>query len=68
MTTRLKGFVVTLEHDIREDDAEQVLRALSMVRGVVGVKPIVSDPGDMIIRSRVTAEIYQKIFEVFREK
>ena len=68
MTTRLKGFVVTLERDMREDDAKQTLVALTMVRGVVSVEAIEADPGDMVIRSRVTRELFDKIFAVFREK
>jgi hypothetical protein len=31
MTTRLKGFVVVLDRDYREDDVEEIRRALLMV-------------------------------------
>lgn len=43
MTDRHAGYVVTLARDIREDDAEAVITAISMVKGVVSVKPVVAD-------------------------
>jgi hypothetical protein len=43
MTDRHAGYVVTLARDIREDDAEAVIAAISMVKGVVSVKPVVAD-------------------------
>ena len=45
MTDRHAGYIVTLERDMREDDAEEsVLIALRMIRGVASVDPIVSGP------------------------
>lgn len=43
MTDRLAGFIVTLEKDIREDDAQATINAIRCLRGVLSVKPIVSD-------------------------
>ncbi len=43
MTDRHSGYVVTLAKDIREDDAEAVITALKMIKGVVSVKPVVAD-------------------------
>lgn len=43
MTTRYSGYVVTLAKDIREDDADAVISALRMVRGVISVDPVVAD-------------------------
>ena len=31
MTERLKGFIVSLDHDMREDDAERVIAAIRMM-------------------------------------
>jgi NRPS condensation-like uncharacterized protein len=39
MTDRVKGFTVTLSHDIRIDDVEHIQKALEMVKGVVHVEP-----------------------------
>lgn len=46
MTDRHSGYIVILDRDIREDDAEEsVIAALRMIRGVADVKPILADPG-----------------------
>lgn len=57
MTDRLKGFVVTLEHVMREDDAEAVLGALRMVRGVADVVPVKNDIDDQMNRLSVRREL-----------
>lgn len=49
MTTRHSGYVVALEDDIREDDAEHVLNALRMVKGVMSVQAIETDRGQQFI-------------------
>jgi hypothetical protein len=48
MTDRHAGYIVVLEKDIREDDAEEtILAALRMIKGVQSVQPIVADFGAM---------------------
>lgn len=37
MTDRLTGCRVVFDQDIREDDAEHILNAIRMIRGVAGV-------------------------------
>ena len=39
MTDRHAGYIVTLADDVREDDAEAIVTALSMVKGVKEVSP-----------------------------
>lgn len=67
MTDRLKGFVVTLKDDIREDDAEEILTALSMVKGVIDVRPLVHTHDDHMARMRLELEFRQKLYD-FIEK
>lgn len=43
MTDRHAGYIVTLAKDIREDDAQAVITALRMVKGVLSVEPVLSD-------------------------
>jgi hypothetical protein len=43
MTGRHAGYLVTLTTDIREDDAQEIIAALRMIKGVAGVQPLVSD-------------------------
>lgn len=45
MTDRHAGYLITLAEDVREDDAEHVLNALRMIKGVATVEPVVSDYG-----------------------
>lgn len=43
MTDRYSGFVVRLDGDIREDDAQDVITALRQIRFVASVEPVTSD-------------------------
>jgi hypothetical protein len=67
MTDRLKGFVVTLTHDIREDDAEAIVNAIRMVRGVLDVQPVVSTYEDVMNRTMVRHELEAKILDAIRK-
>ena len=62
MTDRIKGFVVVLKEDLREDDAEATLKAIEMVKGVIKVTPVMSDAHDYIIRQQVKQEFREKIY------
>lgn len=63
MTDRHRGYVVVLENDIREDDAEAVINAMRMIKGVLTVKPIIADAASMIERERVKVEYNLKLHE-----
>ena len=68
MTDRHKGYIVVLEENIREDDAAaSVLLALRAIRGVMDVRPVVSEAGDAITRGRFQNEIRGKLYEFMRE-
>lgn len=62
MTTRHTGYIVTLEKDIREDDAEVVITALRMIRGVVAVTPVEANPESRIAEERVRQELRVKLW------
>lgn len=64
MTDRLKGVVVTFEKDIREDDAEEILSAIRMVKGVLSVKPLVSNYEQHVAEERVRMELGQKLLKI----
>lgn len=40
MTDRHSGYVVALSRDIRDDDAEHIINAIRMIKGVRSVKPV----------------------------
>ena len=63
MTDRYKGFIVTLAQDIREDDAEALITALQLLKGVAKVTPVETTNTDDIIRMRVEGEIRNKLYD-----
>ena len=68
MTDRVKGFVVTLEKDIRIDDVEKLREAISMIKGIAGVEVSISDPDDAINRMRVLSGIREKFIEFYNNE
>lgn len=68
MTDRHSGYVVVLDREIREDDAERIVQAIQMVKGVLDVKPIVADHNDLINRSRIRHELLMKLIGLLKEE
>lgn len=68
MTTRLKGFVVTLEVDTREDDAESTRQAILQLRNVVGADPVPVKIDDYINRVQIKAELQTQLWDVVTSK
>lgn len=66
MTDRHSGFIVVLDKDIREDDAQPIISAIRQIKGVMDVQPIVSDPLLHIASIRVKNDILEKIMELLR--
>ena len=67
MTDRYDAFIVILERDVREDDAQATIDAIKQLRGVQDVKPHTSDFNSTIVRTRLRTEIEQKLFSVLRD-
>lgn len=69
MTDRHSAYLVILDHDIREDDAQATVTALSQIKGVLSVGPYVAENLAIdIAESRVRSELSQKLFEVLHPK
>lgn len=68
MTTRLKGFTVALDADIREDDAETIKSAIRSLRHVLDVTPIEANSEDWINRQRIRWELKEKLWKALDEK
>ena len=69
MTDRHCGYVVTLAQDIREDDAQRIIDAIGMIRGVVSVEPVKGDAiGEHILRSRWRSEIIPRVLAALRDR
>jgi hypothetical protein len=67
MTDRVKGFVVTLEKDIRIDDVEPLMQAIRYLRGVGDVSPSISDSNDHINQMRIKNELREKMWHFIKE-
>jgi hypothetical protein len=52
MTNRHSGYIVTLRRDIREDDAEEIIKAIGMIKGVLAVKPVEASFAQQIAETR----------------
>jgi hypothetical protein len=68
VTDRYSGFIVVLDKDIREDDAENVVTALRMVKGVASVAPIPANPQSYIAEQRVRQEITTRVWEALKNE
>lgn len=68
MTDRYNAFIVVLDHDIRSDDAETIINAIKQIRGVLSVKPKVTDMASVIAEERVRADLSAKLWEVLYPK
>lgn len=64
MTTKLKGLTVAFALDIREDDAESIINAIKMLKGVLDVAPLATSTDDFIIETRVRQELTEKLLEI----
>lgn len=51
MTKRHAGYIVVLEADIRDDDSEEIMKAIRLLRGVVAVSPVETDPHMQMART-----------------
>jgi hypothetical protein len=63
MTDRYNALVVVMAQDIRSDDAEALINAIMMLRGVASVTPNVADMGGHIAKMQVRTEMKQKVFD-----
>ena len=60
MTNRHSGYVIVLEKDIREDDAEDLVKLFYRIRGVLSVKPVPADPlAEHIAKERLRHEMWE---------
>jgi len=68
MTDRYKGFLITLDKQIRDDDAEHIINALKMIRGVQSVKPYIKGMEDYMEYEKAKTDCGQKILDFVRKE
>jgi hypothetical protein len=67
MTDRIKGLVITLDHDYRTDDVDAIVNAIMMVKGVANVSKSVADMDDHMNRARIVYKLRQNVLDLFDE-
>lgn len=67
MTDRVKALTVVLDNDYREDDVQEIAKAIGMVKGVTAVSLVKTDINDYVNRARVRAELVGKLFDLLKE-
>lgn len=67
MTDRYAGFIVALEQDLREDDAQETIKAILMIKGVLKVEPQVSTPEISFARARMQVAVTSRLNNLMRE-
>lgn len=67
MTDRHSSYIVVLESDIREDDAEATLAALRQIRGVLTVEPVVASYEQHVAENRAMHAMRMKLYDFIRE-
>lgn len=68
MAERAKGFIVTLEKDIRIDDVEVIMQAIRMIRGIANVEPSIVTGEDYMNRQMVKHELREKFLKFYTEE
>ena len=63
MTDRINALIVTLDHDIREDDVEHIVGAIHMIKYVASVKKNVADIGSHIAYERAVLAVGKALFD-----
>lgn len=66
MTDRIHSFTATLEHDIRDDEAEAIKQAISVIRGVISVKANVTEFDLHVAEMRANHKLQRKLLDMFK--
>lgn len=68
MTDRYKGFLVTVQGELRSDEADNIINALKMVKGVENVFPYVKEAEDYMMEGKAKRDAYNDILQVIYKK
>lgn len=68
MTDRYYALTVILEKDMRDDDAENIIEAIKMIKGVLKVKPSIANPDTWMAEERARRELGEKLWAVLYPK
>ncbi|SAK98462.1 hypothetical protein AWB80_07526 [Caballeronia pedi] len=64
MTDRIHSLTVVLDENMRADDAEQLINAIRMMRGVADVAGNIAEHSHYVAETRVRRDLSQKLWAV----
>ena len=64
MSDRVKGLVVTLKNDIKDEDADHVVSLLKAIRDVATVKPVQAGFEDYMNRDQIRVELWEQVKDI----
>lgn len=64
MTDRHIAYTVLLKQPVRSDDAEAIIQAIAMIKGVSKVTPVVQDIQASFAYERAKREMGQKLWQI----
>jgi inosine-uridine nucleoside N-ribohydrolase len=64
MTDKYHSLTVVLDHDMRDDDAQSIILAIGMIRGVTSVDGAVADHVSHMAVERAKRELEQSLLDV----
>jgi hypothetical protein len=67
MTDHHTAYIITLDKDIKEDDAEILMSALMMIKGVISVSPVISDIQSHVAEQRANLKLKDKLINLIQE-
>lgn len=66
MSDRIKGLTVTLRDDLRDDDAQPIIEAIKLLKGVVDVVKHVSNADHYMATRLAKVELSAKLWEILK--
>jgi hypothetical protein len=67
MTDKHAGYLIVLDQDIREDDAEAIINAIKMIKHVSTVTPVVANPTMYIAQNRADDVWRERLLTLLQE-
>ncbi len=67
MTDRYNALIVSLNRDIRDDDAEQIIEAIKMIKGVIDVTGNIVDTDSYVANRRALNTVKDKLYDLIKE-
>lgn len=66
MTNRYCSFIVVLDQDLRQDDAQVLVDAIKLLRGVLTVTPLAADANYQTAELRARIDLNEKLLKILK--